>query len=229
MMTSDRYERNIGTISLAETEKLRNSWVLVAGCGGLGGHVIEGLARLGVGQITAVDGDVFSASNLNRQLLSTERTLGRYKALEAQERIKMVNSEVQIHPLCHYIDENNVDGIITDRYDAVVDALDNIKARRLLEQGCREQKLPLVHGAIAGWHGQAAVIMPGDDLFDKIYPAGSNKGAEQETGNPSFTPAMVAAVQVAETVKVLLGKPQILRNRLLTIDLLNQEYEVIRF
>lgn len=229
MITAERYERNIGTITPEENDKLRDSWVLVAGCGGLGGHVIEGLARLGVGQITAVDGDVFSASNLNRQLLSTERTLGRYKALEAQERIKMVNSEVQIHPLCYYITEGNISGIVTDCYDVVVDALDNISARRFLEQGCREQNLPLVHGAIAGWHGQAAVVMPGDGLFDKLYPQGANKGAEQETGNPSFTPAMVAAVQVAETVKLLLGKPQTLRSCLLTMDLLNQEYEIIKF
>lgn len=227
MIIPDRYERNIGTITPEENEKLKASWVLVAGCGGLGGHVIEGLARLGVGHITAVDGDVFCASNLNRQLLSTERTLGRYKALTAQERIKAVNSEVELHPLCYYITEENVKGIVTGRYHAVVDALDNISSRRVLEKSCRAQNIPLIHGAIAGWHGQVSVIWPGDEFIDKIYPPGTDKGVEQETGNPSFTPAMVAAAEVAETVKILLGKPQILRNKLLTIDLLNQEYEII--
>lgn len=227
-MTSERYQRNIGTITAEENERLKDQWVLVVGCGGLGGHIIEGLARIGVGNITAVDGDVFTPSNLNRQLLATERTMGRYKALTAQERIRNVNPEVQLHPLCCYISEKNAEDIITaGRYDAVVDALDNVGTRKVLQRCCRERQIPLIHGAIAGWHGQVSVVMPGDDLLDRIYPPGSDRGAEVESGNPSFTPAVTAAIQVAETVKVLLDRPQTLKNKLLTIDLLNQEYEII--
>jgi hypothetical protein len=68
--------------------------------------------------------------------------------------------------------------------------------------------------------------MPGDRTLQKIYPANENKGAETELGNPSFSPAMIASIEVAETVKVLLGRGEILQNKLLTIDLLNQEYEI---
>ena len=71
------------------------------------------------------------------------------------------------------------------------------------------------------------MILPGDTGLDRLYPEGVEKGIETETGNPVFTPAIVGALEVAETVKVLLGRPEILRNKLLTIDLLEQEYDLI--
>lgn len=228
-MTEKRYERNIGTITLQENEKLKRCRVCVIGCGGLGGYVIEELSRMGVGHITAVDGDAFQISNLNRQILSSESVLGQAKALAAKERVEAINSHVELVPVCCYITDDNASEILSKGYDAVVDALDNITGRRILEKHCKEQNLPLIHGAIAGWHGQVAVIMPGDELFRQLYPSeASDKGAETETGNPSFTPAVTASIQTAEVIKVLLSRPQILRNKLLTIDLLEQEYEVIQ-
>lgn len=225
---AQRYERSLGTITPEENHKLHSCSVCVAGCGGLGGYIIEGLARMGVGAITAVDGDVFQASNLNRQLLSTERDLGYYKALAAKERVGIINSETELHPLCCYITQENVERIITNQYDAVVDALDNVSGRRILEKACEKQGIPLIHGAIAGWQGQVTVIMPGDSSFDNLYPEGTDKGEELETGNPFFTPAVIGAIEVAETIKVLLGRKEILRKKLLTVDLLEQEFDLIR-
>jgi molybdopterin/thiamine biosynthesis adenylyltransferase len=221
----DRYNRNMNTLSPEENERLKNFKVCVVGCGGLGGYVIEMLGRLGIGLITAVDGDVFDATNLNRQLLSSEELLGSSKAFAAQERMKQVNSEVTVHPIRDFVTEENCDEIIGGHH-IVIDALDNMSARRLLEQHCEKQSIPLVHGAIAGWYGQVSTIMPGDRTLQKIYPPDENKGAETELGNPSFSPAMIASIEVAEAVKVLLGRGEILRNKLLTIDLLNQEYEI---
>ena len=221
----DRYNRNMSTLSPEENERLRSFKVCVIGCGGLGGYVIELLGRLGVGFITAVDGDVFDATNLNRQLLSSEELLGKSKAFAAQERMKKVNSDVLVHPVQAFVTEENC-GEVIEGHDIVVDALDNMKARRLVEQHCERQNIPLIHGAIAGWYGQVSSIMPGDRTLQKIYPGNENKGAETELGNPSFSPAMVASIEVAEAVKVLLGRGEILRNKLLTIDLLNQEYEI---
>lgn len=227
-MTEERYQRNIGTITPEENEKLRGCSVCVVGCGGLGGYVIEELARMGVGDIIAIDGDVFQVSNLNRQLISSERNLNRYKAICAQERIHLINPQVKVHPLCYYLTEENADGLISSQCNAVVDALDNIQSRRVLEKICKEKEIPLIHGAIAGWHGQVSVIRPGDDLFQQLYPEDAERGAELETGNPSFTPAVVASIQTAETIKVLLGKEPDLSGRVLTIDLMAQEYEIIQ-
>ncbi|MBR6653298.1 MAG: ThiF family adenylyltransferase, partial [Oscillospiraceae bacterium] len=89
-----RYSRNIPAISPEEQDTLKGKKVLVLGCGGLGGYIIENLLRMGVGAITAVDGDSFDESNLNRQLLATEKTLGTNKAIAAAQRANAVNSQV---------------------------------------------------------------------------------------------------------------------------------------
>ena len=220
-----RYQRNMNTISREENERLRGFKVFVAGCGGLGGYIIEELGRLGIGQITAIDGDVFEETNLNRQLFSHMENLGKSKALEAKERMAKINPEVVVIPIQGRLEGYNCCELIQG-HDLVLDALDNIPSRKVLEACCEELCIPLVHGAIAGWFGQVATIFPGDRVIDRLYPAEAEKGAEVELGNPSFTPALIASIEVAEAVKVLLGKEGTLRNRLLSIDLLNQEYEV---
>ena len=130
--------------------------------------------------------------------------------------------------ICAFYTEENSRDIIRG-HDVVVDALDNIASRKLLEDACEQENIPLVHGAIAGWHGQLAVIMPGDRLIHTLYDGDENYGVEKETGNPSFTPAVVGALQVAETLKLLLGREGVLANKLLTVDILQQQYEIIDF
>lgn len=226
-MLAKRYERNLGLLTPEENESLKSAKVCVIGCGGLGGYIIEELARLGIGRITAADGDVFQESNLNRQLFSTETVLGKSKAQAAEERIHAVNSEVEIHTIHTFLTEENAAEIIEPDCQVVIDALDNITSRRILETYCCLNQIPLVHGAIAGWHGQVSVIMPGDKVFDQLYPADADRGAELETGNPAFTPAVVASIQVSEALKIILGREGVLRKKLLTIDLLEHEYDVI--
>ncbi len=223
-----RYERNMNTLSPQENNELKDFKVCVIGCGGLGGYVIELLGRLGIGTITAVDGDVFDETNLNRQILSTEGLIGKSKALAAKERMATVNSLVTLKPIHEFVTGENCDSII-EGHHIVVDALDNLDTRKLLEEACEVLKIPLVHGAIAGWYGQVAVIMPGDRLLQKLYSDSSNKGMETELGNPSFTPALVASLEAAQTVKVLLGKGEQLRNKMLVIDILEHNYEIFEF
>ena len=101
----ERYIRNIPAVSEEEQAALSGKRVLVVGCGGLGGCLIEHLARMGVGEITAVDGDAFEPSNLNRQLLSTQDLLGTGKALAAQARARAVNPEVTVRAVEAFLDE----------------------------------------------------------------------------------------------------------------------------
>lgn len=224
-----RYERNIGMLSIEEMEKVRASSVCVIGCGGLGGYIIELLARLGVGKITAVDGDVFDETNLNRQLLSYPGNIGTAKAIAAEERVKLINPDVQIKPLNIFLEETNASGIING-HDVVVDALDSIGARLILQEACKREGLPMVHGAIAGWYGQVSTILPGDDTLKLLYPdnAKNSKGIEKQLGNPSFTPALVASIESGEVLKVIIGRGNLLTNRILRIDLLEQEYDIIQ-
>ena len=216
----ERYIRNLGALTEEEGALLRTKTVFVAGCGGLGGYLVEMLLRLGVGEIRAADGDRFEASNLNRQILSTPALLGKQKAEAAAERAAAVNPDVRFAAVPEFVTEENVGRLIRG-CDAVLDALDNIVSRKMLARACAEAGIPLIHGAICGWSAQAAVIMPGDDLIDSIYPEGA---ALSSKASLSFTPPFCAALQTALCVRLLTGR-EIEAGKLYVADLLDMEME----
>lgn len=221
-----RYSRNMKMLSKEENERLSRFKVCVVGCGGLGGYIIEMLGRLGIGNITTVDGDIFDETNLNRQLLSDIETLGDSKALTARKRMEIVNPLVKVTAITEKITKENAENILSD-HDLLIDAIDKIETRFLLQNTAEKLNIPMVHGAIAGWYGQVSTIFPGDKTLKKIYPTKDAKGLESELGNPSFTPALVASIEVAEALKILLGRGDLLRNKLLYIDLLEHDYIVM--
>ena len=108
-----RYLRNVPALTREECALLRTKKIAVIGCGGLGGHLIDLLARLGIGSILAVDGDIFDASNLNRQLLSQVSLLGTEKARAAADRVRMVNPDVKVRSETVFLDESNALSLIT--------------------------------------------------------------------------------------------------------------------
>ncbi|HBA88791.1 MAG TPA: thiamine biosynthesis protein ThiF [Geobacter sp.] len=223
-----RYQRNRETISNEGQLALLQSCVAVIGCGGLGGYIVEELARLGVGRIVAADPDVFEEHNLNRQLLSRIDNLGEPKVAAAAHRVAEINPAVQLVPHRKALGVENGRELLSG-VTVAVDALDNVQSRLELAELCRELAIPLVHGAIAGWYGQVATQLPGDDI--SIYlasAAGGSKGVESRLGNPSFTPAVVASLQVAEVCKVILGQGEPLSGRMLIGNLLEMEFEEIR-
>jgi molybdopterin/thiamine biosynthesis adenylyltransferase len=224
----NRYIKNENMLTREQNLSLRNKRVLVVGCGGLGGHIVDQLARLGIGHITAVDGDVFDETNLNRQLLSNVDNVGKSKALAAKEHAIRVNPDIYLEPLSVYVHEANAEEI-TKGYDVICDALDNVSSRFILQKFAEKNGVPMVYGAIAGWYGQVATIFPGDKLLERLYRRDQDKGVEQNVGNPSFTPALVASIQVAEVLKILTGKGTLLRNRLLMVNTFEQEFEVLDF
>ena len=220
-----RYQRNRQTISSAGQLELLRSTVTVIGCGGLGGYVIEELARLGVGRIKAVDPDVFEEHNLNRQLLATYANLGEFKVTAAARRVGDINPVVALVPHRTAFCAANGRELLVGA-SVVVDALDNIATRLELFGVCRELGIPLVHGAIAGWYGQVATQLPGDDI-SRYLSGSAAKGVETDLGNPSFTPALVASLQVAEVCKVILAQGASASGRLLMFDLLELEFEAL--
>ena len=228
-MLPARYQRNRNMVSPAGQLKLFRASVAVIGSGGLGGYLIEELARLGVGTMTVIDPDSFEEHNLNRQLLSTPANLGRPKVEAAAKRVAEINPAVSVTPIrAAYAPENGRE--LLQGADVVVDAIDSIPTRLALAATCDELGTPLVHGAIGGWYGQVATQFPGDNTIQRIYSRWvSGKGVEQELGNPSFTPALVASLEAAEVSKIILGQGDTLRFRKLAINLLDMEFEEVRF
>ena len=221
-----RYRYNLGSLDITGQTKLLESKVIVVGLGGLGGYVVEELARLGLGKIVAVDPDVFEETNLNRQLLAEEANLGKKKVDEANSRSKRVNKAVEFTAFAVSLDKLPEE--IWSDADLVFDCLDNIKDRLILANTCSMMNVPLVHGAIAGWYGQVCVIWPKTAMLNKIYQR-QNKGIEQDIGNPPFTAAMTASLMVAEAVKILTGKTTVKEQKMLFFDLLQGEWQTITF
>ena len=215
-----RYDRNQAALSEQECAELASKHVTVVGCGGLGGAVIEALARIGVGHLRVIDDDVFEESNLNRQLLCTETTIGREKALVAAERVRAINSEVDAEAIVSRLGEENAADLLRDA-DCVVDCLDNLEARFWMAHACQNLGIPLVYGAIAGWFGQVCTVYPGNISFVNIYGEPFGESHHKKLGNLPFTAYSISSFQAAEAVKVVLGRQGQIRNRLLMIDLLD--------
>ncbi|MBI5069915.1 MAG: HesA/MoeB/ThiF family protein [Deltaproteobacteria bacterium] len=219
-----RYRRNRSTLTVEDQLRLHLSRVGIVGCGGLGGYLVEELARLGVGTLVLVDPDVFEEHNLNRQLLSTPARLGAAKVEVARDRVAEVNPAATVVAHREALSAANGARLLAG-CSAVADGLDSVRVRRELAAVCRGLGVPLVHGAIAGWYGQVAVQLPGADLSPLLRETPGGKGIETALGNPAFTPAVVASLQVAEVAKLLLGRGKALAGRVLHLDLLEMRFE----
>ena len=205
----ERFVRSLGALEEEELAALRGKKLLIAGCGGLGGYLAESLLRLGVGELVAADPERFERSNLSRQLLCTEKTLGRYKAAAAAERAALVATD------CRFT------GHICD---AALDALDSIESRKLLKAECDRQGVPYVFGAVGGWVAQAALSLPGDGFLDRPYPE------DYEQGDKSALPfacALGAAMQAALCLRHLCGR-SVEPGRLYSFDLERMDLQQLR-
>ena len=226
----ERYARNMRTFSLQDQAVLLQSRVSVVGLGGLGGGVTEILARIGIGRLNLMDGDTFEDSNLNRQFLSTHKGLATPKANAAVERVQSVNASVAVAAHIEFLNADNAAGLLAGS-DVVVDCLDSLKFRFILEEACQTAGIPLVSAAIAGVAGHVTTIFPEDPGLKLIYgerdriPA---KGAEASLGTLPQCVTILSALETSEVVKVLLKRGSLLRNRLMVVDLTDNTVEVLK-
>ena len=243
------YTRNIPAISAEEQEILSTRSVLVVGCGGLGGYAVEYLSRLGVGRIVAVDGDSFSETNLNRQILSQTATLGKSKSEVAVERVHSINPDIEAIAVSDFLTADNAQSLL-EGIDLTIDALDNVSARLILEDACAKAGINIVHGAVQGWNLQATVVLPGSNTLHSLYKASENdanpasdsssaQDSHQDNAQDSYqdnaqdspesktclcpTPACCAAIQAAEALKLLIGRESSLSGQMLFADLQTME------
>lgn len=220
----ERYKRNYSSISKEEQKILSNISVAIVGLGGLGGYVLENLVRLGVRNFNLIDKDVFDKSNLNRQILATEKSLDKEKAKEAFNRALEIDHRVKAKVFCEKLDETShrmLEGV-----DAVVDCLDSIDTRLLLEDLCDKMDLSLIHGAIRGYHGQVGISSRDNRIIHKLYKKDKKETKKyEELGNLPMTCMVTASLQVNFLLKTIFKED--LEDKFIVIDVREMEIEKI--
>ncbi len=226
----DRYIRNMNSLVPSDQIKLLESTIGIIGLGGLGGLVTETLARMGVGRLHLIDGDVFEAHNLNRQLLSSTDNLGQSKAEVAGIRVNTINPGIVVVISSAYIALDNADKLI-ESCDIVVDCMDNIPSRFILADAAKHANIPMVSAAIAGLFGHVTTIFPDGEGLESIFgPKGHGKrtkGIETSLGCLAPGVNLIASLECTEVLKVLLSKPNTLKNKLLIVDLNDYIFETM--
>lgn len=222
----ERYLRQIALPEIGEQgqRKIQNANVLIVGVGGLGSPVALYLAAAGVGTLHLVDADVVSMSNLGRQILYNTTHIGKSKVEIARQVLKDLNPDVQIVPHHEFLVEENALSLV-EKADVVIDCSDNFATRYLLYDVCKQAGKPLVYGAIEGWEGILTV-------FTSESPFTLKDLFGDTTRTPSkavmgVMPGVLGSLQANEALKIIGNYGEILSNKLLTVNLLTNQFNLI--
>ena len=213
----ERYDRQImiGEIGEEGQKKLKGSRAAIAGAGGLGSPIALYLTAAGIGRIRLIDHDRVALSNLNRQILHWEEDIGKKKVDSARMKLKGLNSAVEVETIAETIMEDNVSDLL-DRCDVIVDAMDNLPTRYLLNRCAVEENVPFFHGAVRGFEGRAMTVIPGATACLRCLYRGPVP--QEKFPVIGVTPAVIGSIQATEVIKYLLGIGKLLTNRLLIYD-----------
>jgi adenylyltransferase/sulfurtransferase len=223
MLTSreqERYDRQIMIAEIGQEgqERLKRSRVAIAGAGGLGSPIAIYLVAAGIGMIRIIDHDQVVLSNLNRQVLHWEEDIGEKKVDSARTKLRKLNSAVEIEAIPETITEGNVSTLM-DGCEVIIDAMDNLPTRYILNQCAIEKNIPFFHGAVTGFEGRAMTILPGKTACLRCMYRGTIP--QQKFPVVGVAPAVIGVIQATEVIKYLLGIGKLLTNRLLIYDGLN--------
>jgi adenylyltransferase/sulfurtransferase len=218
-----RFDRQIILEEINEEgqEKIKDTSVFIAGAGGLGSVISIYLAAAGIGRMCIVDQDVVEASNLNRQVLHWEKDIGIKKVFSASEKLKQLNSHTQIDIIDGIITEKNAKALAAG-FDLIVDALDNMPTRYILNRAAISLKIPFFHGAVHGFEGRTMTVIPGISACLRcLY-----RGPVQKEKFPviGVAPALIGIIQATEVIKYILKTGKLLTNRLLIYDGLKMSF-----
>ena len=220
MLSERERERYSSQMLLAEVgeegqARLKSARVAVAGVGGLGSAAAIFLTAAGVGYLRIIDHDKVSISDLNRQVLYTNKDLGRSKVDAARERLTSLNPEVNIEAIGDDITSGSVTKLVAG-CDLIVDGMDSLPARYVLNHASVQLGIPLFHGAVYGFEGRAMTVIPGKTPCLKcIY---RDTMPVDKTPVIGTTPAVIGCIQATEAVKYVVGAGDLLLNRLLIYD-----------
>ena len=221
-----RYDRQIPLEQIGKIgqEKLASSTVTVVGCGGLGSPVLTYLACAGVGTLRIVDCDVVSESNLNRQFLHNEQSIGVEKTVSAARSLRALNGDIQVEPFQVKVDEGNIQRLLAGS-DAVVDCADNVATRLIVNTACLRAGIPLVEGGINGFSG---FVMCVDAFHACLGCLGYDRQSRtQPLPVLGATAGVIGSLQAMDCLKLLLGAGEPLLGTLLQFNGLRGTFERI--
>jgi adenylyltransferase/sulfurtransferase len=225
-----RYTRHVQLpqIGAQGQGKLKNSKVLVIGCGGLGCPVLLYLAAAGVGYLTIVDDDVVELTNLQRQILYKEGDIGLAKADCAQQRLSQLNSHIEINAVSNRFSPDSGEALVGE-HDLIIDCTDNFSTRYLINELCVDLGKPWIFASIFQFSGQCALFVPGQACFRCLYPDAPDGVADcNAAGVLGVLPGFVGTFQANEAIKYLLGLSSPLSNSLMLIETLDLEFRRIQ-
>ncbi|SHJ00689.1 Molybdopterin or thiamine biosynthesis adenylyltransferase [Shimia gijangensis] len=225
----NRYARHIvlREIGGLGQKKLKDAKVLVIGAGGLGSPALLYLAAAGVGTIGIVDDDEVDNSNLQRQVIHQDRSIGSAKVFSAMEAMKAQNPFVEVKPYHRRLTEDDAAALIGD-YDLVLDGTDNFSTRYLVNRICAALGKPLISGALSQWEGQLSVFDPASDApcYQCVFPEAPADGLApscSEAGVIGPLPGVIGSMMAVEAVKVIAGAGAPLRGEMMIYDALYGE------
>jgi molybdopterin/thiamine biosynthesis adenylyltransferase len=230
----ERYSRQILFNGIGEEgqRRLLASRALIVGCGALGSAQAESLARAGVGKLRIADRDFVEASNLQRQTMFTETDAAERipKAVAARNHIHDINSEIDIEAEVADVNHSNIERLIKD-CDVVLDGTDNFATRYLINDACVKHEIDWIYGAAVGSYGVTMTILPHQTpclrcVFEEAPPAASAPTCDT-AGVIMPVISVVAAVQVAEALKLLTGQKESLNKSLMQFDMWRNEWRKI--
>jgi molybdopterin/thiamine biosynthesis adenylyltransferase len=219
-----RYDRQMMIYGFGEAgqEKLKKAKVFLAGAGGLGSVAAIYLAAAGIGTLRIADHDTIELSNLNRQVLHWEEDIGGRKADSAAAKLRKLNPEIKIEVIADTITANNAQKLVGDA-ELIVDAMDNLPTRYLLNKTAIEKGIPFFHGAVYGFEGRAMTVIPGKTACLNCLYHGAEV-PEEKFPVIGVTPAVIGCIQTTEVIKYVTGLGELLTNRLLNYDALRMQF-----
>ena len=230
----ERYSRHVAIpeVGLDGQRKLLNARVLLLGAGGLGSPAAMYLGAAGVGTLGLVDDDVVERSNLQRQLLHSEATIGMAKVDSATKTLHGLNPDVNVEAFHTRLNADNVAGVLDLGWDVIVDGTDNLPTRYLINDAAVMRNIPVVHGSIYRFEGQVTTFHPFvGPCYRCLYPAPPPPELAPscaEGGVLGVLPGIIGSLQAVETIKLILGIGDTLAGRLLMYDALHTSFETLK-
>lgn len=222
-MEMERYSRhfNLPGFNRITQKKLSEKNVAVIGAGGLGSPVLQYLVAAGVGEINIIDHDVVSLSNLQRQVLFTEKQIGSKKAECAKENLQKLNSEVNLRSFDKKVTKSTIDTLLHIDLDIIIDASDNFETRYLVDEYSNKHAIPLIYGAIHQFEGQISVFnYENGASYKDLFPTAPENGVVDNcdiNGVLGPVAGMIGNLMANEGLKILTGIGKVLSNELLVI------------